>query len=105
MESGKGEPLILVHSAGQSLYTFRRLFYKLAMYYRVIAVDLVGHGYSDRPDFFDYTIGDHAESLARFMDSMGIESAHIPSVRGTRLSLRTSILSVSERLSQSAPAV
>ena len=77
MESGKGEPLILVHSAGQSLYTFRRLFYKLAMYYRVIAVDLVGHGYSDRPDFFDYTIGDHAESLARFMDSMGIESAHI----------------------------
>ena len=43
MESGKGEPLILVHSAGQSLYT----------------------------------IGDHAESLARFMDSMGIESAHI----------------------------
>lgn len=77
MESGKGEPLLLVHSAGQSLYTFRRLFYKLAMYYRVIAVDLVGHGYSDRPDFFDYTIGDHAESLARFMDSMGIESAHI----------------------------
>lgn len=77
MESGKGEPLLLLHSAGQSLYTFRRLFYKLAMYYRVIAVDLVGHGYSDRPDFFDYTVDDHAESIARFMDSMGIESAHV----------------------------
>jgi hypothetical protein len=77
LESGKGEPMILIHSAGQSLYTFRGLFYKLAMSYRVIALDLVGHGYSDRPDFFDYGIGDHAESIAGFMDAMGIESAHI----------------------------
>ena len=77
LESGKGEPLILIHTAGQSLYTFRSVFYKLAMNYRVIALDLVGHGYSDRPDFFDYEIGDHAESIAGFMDAMGIESAHL----------------------------
>ena len=77
LESGKGEPMILIHTAGQSLYTFRSLFYKLAMSYRVIALDLVGHGYSDRPDFFDYELKDHAESIARFMDAMGIESAHL----------------------------
>ncbi len=77
LESGKGEPMLLIHTAGQSLYTFRGLFYKLAMRYRVIALDLVGHGYSDRPDFFEYGIGDHAESIAGFMDAMGIESAHI----------------------------
>lgn len=77
MESGKGEPLILVHTAGQSLYTFRRLFYKLALSYRVIAVDLAGHGYSDRPSIFEYSIEDHGESLSRFMDALGIESAHL----------------------------
>ncbi|MBR4435987.1 MAG: alpha/beta fold hydrolase [Clostridia bacterium] len=77
LESGKGEPIILVHTAGQSLYTFRNIFYKLSMNYRVIALDLVGHGYSDRPDFFDYSIGCHAESIVGFMNELGIESAHI----------------------------
>lgn len=77
MESGKGEPIILIHSAGQSLYTFRRIFYKLAMNYRVIALDLVGHGYSDRPYIFDYTVSDHVESIVRFMDALGIETANL----------------------------
>ena len=76
IESGKGEPLILVHSAGQSLYTFNKLISKLSLKYRVIALDLAGHGYSELPNYFDYSIADHAESLARFMDAMGIETAH-----------------------------
>lgn len=76
MESGEGEPLILVHSVGQSLYTFRNIFHKLASGYRVIALDLAGHGYSDRPYIFEYSAGDHAECIIRFMDAMGIESAH-----------------------------
>ena len=77
LESGKGEPIILIHTAGQSLYTFRSLFYKLAMSYRVIAIDLMGHGYSDHPDFFDYELREHAESIVRFMDAMDIEYAHL----------------------------
>lgn len=76
MEMGKGEPIILVHSAGQSLYTFNKVFEKLARSYRVILLDLAGHGYSQRPDFFDFSIEDHGESLARFMDAIGIETAH-----------------------------
>lgn len=76
MEAGKGEPIVLVHSAGQSLFTFNKIFYKLSMNYRVIALDLAGHGYSDRPAHFDYSISDHAESLSRFMDALGIETAH-----------------------------
>lgn len=76
IESGKGEPLILIHGAGQSLYTFNKVLSKLALKYRVIALDLAGHGYSDRPNNFDYSAEDHAESLARFMDAMGIETAH-----------------------------
>lgn len=76
MEIGKGEPMILVHSAGQSLYTFNKVFEKLARSYRVILLDIAGHGYSQRPDFFDFSIEDHGESLARFMDALGIETAH-----------------------------
>lgn len=76
IESGEGEPLILIHSVGQSLYTFRNIFHKLALSYRVIAIDLAGHGYSDRPYIFEYSVADHAECIVRFMDAMGIESAH-----------------------------
>lgn len=77
LESGKGETLLLIHTAGQSLFTFRSVFYKLAMNYHVIAVDLMGHGCSDRPDYFDYSAASHAESLISFMDALGIERAHL----------------------------
>lgn len=76
IEAGSGEPLILVHTIGQSLYTWRTVFNRLSEYYRVIAVDLPGHGYSDRPDTFGYTIEEHAEALKLFMDAKGIKSAH-----------------------------
>jgi len=78
VEAGSGEPLILVHSVGQSLYTWRNLFPYLSKYYRVIAVDLLGHGYSDKlePHEFGYGIEDHAMSIELFMNSMGIRSSH-----------------------------
>lgn len=76
VEDGEGEPLILVHSIAQSGYTWRNVFYRLREHYRVIAVDLPGHGYSDRPIHFDYTIEAHAMALRLFMDAMRIESAH-----------------------------
>ncbi len=76
-EDGEGEPLILIHSVGQSSYTWRNVFYRLREHYRVIAIDLPGHGYSDRPVHFDYTVQAHAMALQLFMDAMKIESAHI----------------------------
>lgn len=77
VESGTGETIILVHSVGQSLYTFNKIIAKLAHKYNVIAVDLPGHGYSDTPDSFEFSVEDYAESLARFMDAMGIGTAHM----------------------------
>lgn len=77
MEAGVGEPLLLIHTIGQSLYTWRNVFMQLSEHYRVIAVDLLGHGYSSRPAQFDYTTAEHAKSICMFMDAKGIESAHI----------------------------
>lgn len=79
MEAGTGEPLILLHSLGQSLYTWRGVYASLSEHYRVIAIDLLGHGYSARPVQFDYTIAEQSEALRLFMDAKGIESAHIVS--------------------------
>ncbi len=77
LEAGVGEPLLLIHSIGQSLYTWRGIFAELSDHYRVIAVDLPGHGYSSRPDTLTYSMDDMAEMLFRFLDIKGIRSAHM----------------------------
>lgn len=77
IEEGNGEPLILVHSVGQSFYTWRNMFSRLSLNYRVIAIDLLGHGYSSRPENFNYTVEEQAMTLGLFMDAIGVQSAHI----------------------------
>ncbi|MCE5190150.1 MAG: alpha/beta fold hydrolase [Eubacteriales bacterium] len=77
LEAGVGEPLLLIHSVGQSLYTWRNVFAELSDNYRVIAIDLPGHGYSSRPDSFSYTADDIAAVLNSFLDALNVKSAHM----------------------------
>ncbi len=77
LREGKGEDLLLIHSIGQSLYTFRELISKLSSKFRVTAIDLVGFGYSEKPYYFNYTISEMSDFIARFMDAMEIETAHL----------------------------
>jgi len=77
LEAGVGEPLLLIHSVGQSLYTWRNVFAELSDNYRVIALDLPGHGYSSRPDNFTYTADDMAAVLNLFLDALNVKSAHM----------------------------
>ncbi|MBQ6481910.1 MAG: alpha/beta hydrolase [Anaerolineaceae bacterium] len=77
LEAGIGEPLLLIHGLGQSLYTWRNLFAELSESYRVIAIDLPGHGYSDRPEYFCYSMDEMAEAIKLFLDEKEIISAHM----------------------------
>ncbi len=77
LEAGVGEPLLLIHSLGQSLYTWRNVFAELSDNYRVIAIDLPGHGYSSRPDTFNYTADSFAFILNGFLDALNIKSSHM----------------------------
>ena len=77
LEAGVGEPLLLIHSLGQSLYTWRNVFAELSDNYRVIAIDLPGHGYSSRPDTFSYTADDFAFLFNAFLDALNVKSAHL----------------------------
>ena len=76
LEEGTGEPLVLIHSAGQSLYTWNKLIGELSAHFRVIAVDLPGHGYSDASPFCSYSIDEQATVLGIFLSKLGITSAH-----------------------------
>src|SRR4030095_16933166 len=48
-QAGSGEPVVLIHGFGASAYSWRQVMPVLAESYRVVAVDLNGFGYTQRP--------------------------------------------------------
>lgn len=70
LEDGDGPPLLLLHSLGTSNRLWGAVVPLLAGSCRVLAPDFLGHGDSDRPPR-EYTIADHADSMAEFMEQLG----------------------------------
>lgn len=77
LEYGQGEPLLLVHSIGQSLYTWRNIMPILSKYYRVISFDMAGFGFSGRPDSMNYSVDEVADAILMFMDAIGLQKTNI----------------------------
>lgn len=75
-EKGDGEPLILLHGNGESGSYFIHQLNYFSKWYRVIAVDTRGHGFSPR-GLAPFTIRQFAEDLRCFMDEQEIKRAHI----------------------------
>jgi pimeloyl-ACP methyl ester carboxylesterase len=70
--------IILIHGYTASVYVWKTTAPLLAEAgFHVLAVDLVGFGYSAKPSWFDYTIGSQARIVSRFMDRLGIGQAVI----------------------------
>ena len=69
-------PILLVHGWGCSVYVFRRNMPALAAAgFRAIAIDLKGHGLSDKPlAANEYTVESLVEHLREILDALGLES-------------------------------
>ena len=76
IEAGSGHPLFLLHGTGGHAEAYSRNIAAHAEHFRVIAYDMVGHGYTDAPDI-DYDEQAYVDHLRDLMDAMGIESAHL----------------------------
>ena len=85
-----GRPLILVHGLLLSQEMHRPLAKALAARgNRVITVDLLGHGESDRPrDMWRYSMGIFAEQLLALMDHLELDQA---AIMGTSLGANTAL--------------
>lgn len=75
--AGSGPPLILIHGIFANLFGWRHVFNQLAQTHTVYALDLKGHGLSDKPASGDYSPFGMADLVAHFMDALGIESAAV----------------------------
>lgn len=76
IEAGDGPPVILLHGTGGHAEAYQRNIVDLARDFRVVAVDMIGHGFTDGPDV-DYTHDDFADHIVGLMDVMGIEKASL----------------------------
>ena len=71
-------PLILIHGFISATLVWSEVLRPLAdAGFRVIAMDLPGYGYSDKPHDGRYTIGAHAHAVVGLMDRLGLEHATI----------------------------
>jgi pimeloyl-ACP methyl ester carboxylesterase len=69
-------PMILIHGFATSNLVWSKVFLEFAEAgFRVIAPDLLGYGYSDKPRNLDYTIARQAEMVVSFMQGLGIDRA------------------------------
>ncbi|SEO06897.1 CubicO group peptidase, beta-lactamase class C family [Mucilaginibacter gossypiicola] len=74
-ETGKGEPLILLHGHSFDCTEWDPQFFALAKKYRVIRYDLRGYGWSSMPSESQKAL--HADDLKSLMDQLHIARAHI----------------------------
>ncbi len=78
--AGKGETVILIHGVTGNLENWlheENLLPQLIKHYRVVAIDLRGHGKSDKPHDPKRYGPQMGEDVVELMDVLGVERAHL----------------------------
>lgn len=73
---GHGTPLLLVHGLGSSTRDWEYQIPALSSHYRVIALDVRGHGRSDKPREA-YQITDFADDVAALIEHLQLPAVHL----------------------------
>lgn len=79
LEEGEGYPVVLLHGSGPGVTAYanwRFVMPVLARNFRVIAPDIVGFGYTERPADVEYSLDYWIEHLVAFLDAVQVEKAH-----------------------------
>ena len=77
-EAGQGDVILLLHGFGGSTFSWRDSFPKLAETHRVIALDLFGFGYTERPRRLrHYSRRGQLDLILGVLDHLGVPKAHV----------------------------
>ena len=69
-----GEPVLCVHGNPTWSFIWRRLIRELSPQRRVIAVDHIGCGFSDKPQEYPYRLAQHVTNLRRLIESLDLRN-------------------------------
>lgn len=76
LEAGTGEPLILLHGTGGHIEAYARNIKGLSKHFRVLCIDMVGHGYTDKPDR-PYGIDFYSDHLLWVIEALGLKEVYL----------------------------
>lgn len=68
--------LLLLHGVGGHAEAYARNFASHGEYFHTVAIDMLGHGWTDKPDI-DFELPDYADHVVKVLHALGHESAHI----------------------------
>lgn len=77
---GSGDPVLLIHGSGPGVSAWanwRLTMPRLATRFRVVAPDMVGFGYTERPADVRYGLDTWVGHAIGVLDALGLERAHV----------------------------
>jgi pimeloyl-ACP methyl ester carboxylesterase len=74
---GQGPHLLLIHGYPFNTWDWAPLWDRLTERFTVIAPDMLGMGFSEKPVAYEYTVHDHADMHEALLAHLGVESAHV----------------------------
>src|SRR5262245_26173286 len=74
---GRGAALLLIHGFPTSSWDWARLWPELAKDFRLLTLDMLGFGASDKPPEFPYSIVASADQWQAWVASQGVEEVLI----------------------------
>jgi pimeloyl-ACP methyl ester carboxylesterase len=80
LEAGQGDPVVLIHGSGPGVTSYanwRLVLPALAENFRVLAPDMVGFGFSERPVNIEYGVQTWADQVVGLMDTLELPTAHL----------------------------
>ncbi len=76
-DEGSGPVLLCLHGYPTASWDWHRLWPLLVGHYRLIAVDMLGFGFSDKPRGHRYSIGEQATLHEALLASLRIDRVHV----------------------------
>lgn len=73
VDCGKGPVLLMIHACPMWSFEFRRLISAFSPRFRVVAIDQIGFGLSDKPRRYDYRIEKHIDNLERLIKRLNLK--------------------------------
>lgn len=73
VDEGSGEVLLCVHGNPTWSFAWRNFVRELSPQYRVLAVDHIGCGFSDKPQNYSYRLETHIDNLCRFVEKLHLQ--------------------------------
>jgi len=78
VETGEGQPVLLIPGAWSTYRYWNRITPLLSRHYRLLALDYLGSGDSDKPGSgFRYTVEEQADLIAGIIEALQVSKVHI----------------------------